>query len=104
MPTVKIVVNAGNLEKLLGNKIQKGIEGALTPTVAEVASDIRANQSGWPVDTGLSRDHFRPAATRIANDVPYVRFVHKGDALVQLIAWIDAETPAILSRWLGKKL
>ena len=104
MPTVKIVVNAGNLERELGKRIQKGIDQSLPRAVAEVASDIRAGESGWPEDTKLSRNHFRPTQTRIANDVPYVRYVHKGEALRLLIVWIDTEIARIYKRWLRKKL
>lgn len=75
--------------------------------VARVALD--AARTGWPVDTGRSRDGWMVTPTAegfvLTNDQPYAEFVNKGasarEAITRAEAAMDAAVEIMFDRVLG---
>lgn len=56
------------------------VEGVLTvipETAAEIAEQMRAGDSEWPVDTGYSRDRWRATESGISNDADYAEIAEE---------------------------
>lgn len=53
------------------------VRDAITEFLSLVAEDIQDGKTGWPVDTGYSRDNFYASGRNLYNHASYVNYVER---------------------------
>ena len=89
MPNVSIKVKVDNLPRTIGKEIEKDIDKSVPIVAKKLASDVRKGATDFPVDTGKARRGCHSDGEDVVNEVEYVEFVHKGDAVSDVIRYIE---------------